>query len=91
MRRDALPETLRALLAEAGRVYVPFLLANAAALAHGSKRVECLIDGRPWTQQPFPYQAKCLRWLREGYAALSAADRAAADAILEGTGCERLF
>jgi glutathione S-transferase len=91
VRRDALPEALRALLAEAGRVYVPFLLANAAALAHGAKRVECLIDGRPWTQQPFPYQAKCLRWLRESYAALSAADRAAADAILEGTGCERLF
>jgi glutathione S-transferase len=91
VRRDALPEALRGLLAEAGRVYVPFLLANAAALEHGSKRVECLIDGRPWTQQPFPYQAKCLSWLRERYAALSAADRAAADAILEGTGCERLF
>ena len=24
------------------------------------------IDGRPWVQQPFPYQGKCLQWLREG-------------------------
>ena len=31
-RRAAVPDTLRAVLAEVGRVYVPFLLANAAAL-----------------------------------------------------------
>ena len=30
--RDAVPDTLRALLAEVGRVYVPFLLGNAAAI-----------------------------------------------------------
>jgi glutathione S-transferase len=89
--RDALPPTLRELVAEAGRVYVPFLLANAEALARGAKRVECQIDGRPWTQAPFAYQAKCLQWLREGYAALASADRHAVDAILAGTGCERLF
>ena len=69
-----MPETLRALLAEVGRVYVPFLLANAAALERGAEQVECIIDGRPWTQRPFPYQGKCLRWLREGYAALGARD-----------------
>ncbi|MGH7787100.1 MAG: glutathione S-transferase N-terminal domain-containing protein, partial [Candidatus Binatia bacterium] len=64
-RRDAVPATLRALLAEVGRVYVPFLLANAAALQRGAERVECTIDGQPWTQKPFPYQAKCLGWLRQ--------------------------
>jgi len=89
--RDAVPETLRALLAEVGRVYVSFLLANADALERGAEHVECTIDGRPWTQRPFPYQGKCLRWLREGYAALSADDHAAVDALLAGTGCERLF
>jgi glutathione S-transferase len=89
--RGALPPTLRALLAEVGRVYAPFLLANAAALARGAERVECEIDGRPWLQAPFPYQGKCLRWLRDGRAALAPDDRAAADALLAGTGCERLF
>jgi hypothetical protein len=74
-----------------GRVYVPFLLANADALERGASQVECTIDGRPWVQKPFPYQGKCLAWLREGYAALRAADRAAVDGILAGTGCERLF
>jgi hypothetical protein len=50
-----------------------------------------VIDGRPWTQRPFPYQGKCLQWLREGRAALEAADRRAVDALLDGTGCEKLF
>ncbi len=89
--RDAVPATLRALLAEVGRVYVPFLLANAAAIERGAASVECTIDGRPWTQQPFPYQAKCLTWLRDEHAALSEPDRRAADALLAGSGCEALF
>ncbi|MEX2206041.1 MAG: glutathione S-transferase N-terminal domain-containing protein [Myxococcota bacterium] len=91
LTRDAIPDTLRALLGEVGRVYAPFLLANAEALARGAERVECTIDGRPWLQQPFPYQGKCLQRLRDGWAALSADDRRAVDAALAGTGCERLF
>lgn len=89
--RDAMPDTLRALLGEVGRVYTPFLLANADAIANGAEKVETTIDGRPWTQKPFPYQAKCLRWLREDYAALADDDRAAVDQILAGSGCEPLF
>src|SRR6185369_17668482 len=91
VRRDALPDTLRALLAEAGRVHVPFLLANAAALARNADLVECTIDGRQWVQKPFSYQAKCLQSLREQYAALSARERASVDTLLEGTGCEGVF
>lgn len=89
--RDAIPDTLRALLAEVGRVYAPLLLANAEALARGAERVECTIDGQPWVMQPFPYQGKCLEWLRAGRASLAADDRRAVDAVLAGTGCERLF
>ena len=90
-RRDTVPDTLRALLAEIGRVYVPFLLANADALDRGAEKVECVIEGRAWTQRPFPYQGKCLRWLRQGYAVLAGEDRTAVDALLAGTGCTRLF
>ena len=89
--RDALPASLRALFTEIGRVYVPFLLANADALARGAERVACTIDGRPWVQKPFPYQGKCLAWLREAHAALAARDRGAVGAFLAGTGCEALF
>lgn len=89
--RDGLPDTLHALLAEIGRVYPPFLLANAEALASGASQVECEIDGETWTQKPFPYQAKCLEWLRRDYHALAADDRGWIDGVIAGTGLERLF
>ncbi len=89
--RDVIPETLQALLGEVGRVYAPFLLANAQALESGAEQVECEIDGRPWVQKPFPYQGKCLAALREHYAALGAGDRASVERILNGSGCEALL
>ncbi len=89
--RDAVPDTLRGILGEVGRVYAPYLVANAEAIADGRETLEASIDDRRWTQKPFPYQAKCLRWLRERYAALTAEDRSALDKVLAGTGCEALF
>ncbi|MCI5043630.1 MAG: glutathione S-transferase, partial [Aquisalinus sp.] len=85
------PATLTELLTEIGRVYAPFMLANATAVESGSEKVACEIDGQHWEQQPFTYQAKCLRWLREAYAALSNTDRTRVDDVLYGTGCENLF
>ncbi|MBY0400571.1 glutathione S-transferase C-terminal domain-containing protein [Myxococcota bacterium] len=89
--RDALPETFRALVTEIGRVYAPFLLANAAALERGLASVDGEIDGAAWQQAPFPYQGKCLAALRNAYRALSASDRSAVDRALAGSGCESLF
>jgi hypothetical protein len=91
LRRDDIPDSLRELLREIGRVYVPAVLANARALSQGADRVETTIDGQPWVQQPFPYQGKCVQWVREEYAALAEGDRAAVDKLLDGTGCEELF
>ncbi len=85
------PATLRDLLCEIGRVYAPFLLGNAAAVASGAEQVSCEIDGQPWVQDPFVYQAKCLRWLREAYGALDHVARMRVDLTLSGTGCETLF
>jgi len=84
---DALPATLKTILGEVGHFYAPLLVANAQAVQAGAEQVETTIDGHPWTQQPFPYQAKCLMWLREEYAALPAKARASVDAALAGTGC----
>lgn len=86
-----LPTTLTALLGEIGRTYAPLLLANAQAVMAGAERVETQIDGQPWQQAPFPYQAKCLKALRDHYAALDAGAQAKVDAALAGTGCEALF
>lgn len=88
-RADA--SALRVLLAEIGRVYVPFLLANAKAVMAGAESFSTEIDGQPWKQPCFAYQAKCLQWIREAFAALSANDQASIRALLEGTGCEELL
>lgn len=82
---------LRGLLDEVGRFHAPFLLANADAIERGAERLETQIAGRPWVQKPFPYQRKCLHWLRESYAGLDREARARVDRTLEGTGCELLF
>jgi hypothetical protein len=84
-------ESLRGLLDEIGRVYVPAQLANARAVAKGDKTWDAEIDGAAWTQQTFPYQAKCLRWTNECYSALSDVDRASVDTLLEGTGVEAML
>ncbi|MGD1935018.1 MAG: glutathione S-transferase C-terminal domain-containing protein [Candidatus Phaeomarinobacter sp.] len=88
---NTIPATLRAILSEVGRVYTPFLLANAKALEAGADEVDTTIGGVRWVQKPFPYQGKCLMVLRERYNALSTEDRTAFDAIITGTGCEAIF
>ena len=86
-----LDETVRDLLVEIGATYVPFMLANAAALSAGADEVVCEIGGREYRQAPFKYQAKCLMWLREAHSSLAGPARTEVDAALAGTGCEQLF
>ncbi len=91
LRPDALPDTLLALLGELGRAYVPLMLANARALLAGSRDVTVDIDGQTWTQQTVSYQGKCLRWLREEFAALTPSDQATVRHGLQQTGCMALI
>jgi glutathione S-transferase len=86
-----MPETVRPLLEEVGRVYAPYLLANADAVERNAERVETEIAGRRWVQRPFPYQKKCLEWLRASYAGLDSSARSMVDELLRDTGCEVLF
>jgi glutathione S-transferase len=89
--REEAVAALRPFFVEVGRVYAPFLIANARALASGASEVRCEIDGLPWVQQPFPYQGKCLKWLREAREALISDDRKFVDAALESTGADTIF
>ncbi|HUS25248.1 MAG TPA: glutathione S-transferase family protein [Candidatus Binatia bacterium] len=90
LARDAALPALLPLLREIDETYLPFLLANAAARAAGSDTVSCTIRGVEWKQNVFAYQAKCLRWLHEHFATLSAADQAWARATLASAGCAAL-
>lgn len=91
LSRDEAATSLAPLLRELARTYVPVMLANARALAAGLGQVETELDGVRWVQQAFPYQGKCVRWLREEYAALPPADRAWVDGCLSSAGCADLL
>jgi len=88
---ESLPATVKDILTEVGRTYVPALLANAEALAAGEKQWKTEIDGCQWSQQSFPYQGKCLQWINNEYQNLSATDKQRIDQLITGTGCKALL
>ena len=88
---EEVAQSLTPLLTEIGRTYTPVMLANAKAVMAGEKTFEAEIDGAPWTQPTFKYQAKSLGWIREAYFDLKPTDQKQVDQLLEGTGCEALF
>jgi glutathione S-transferase len=72
-----------------GELYVPFLLANEAALRDGDSQLEVKLLGGAHlhTQPPFGYQAKCLAALRQQVRGLQDAPRDRAQAVLTAAGC----
>ena len=88
---DAIPESLIALLKEIGRTYVPYLIANNTALEAGQEQWEAEINGSVWAQASFPYQAKCLAWIREEFSKLTDEDQDTLADLLEKTDCRSLI
>jgi hypothetical protein len=74
-------------------MYAPFMLANAAAVSSGDDELDCMLDGETvrWQQNSFKYQAKCLGWLQQHYASLSAMDRSAVDSVLKSSDLSTMF
>ena len=86
-REQALSGMTEALLAIAGELYLPFLVANAQAFNKGLERLEIKVWGLPYALSPFKYQVKCLKQLRDKFAGLDAEDARALRPVLERTGC----
>jgi hypothetical protein len=82
-----LSAAVRGLLGVAGQVYLPFLLANAAAAEAGRTTLSFEALGMPYSQGVFKYQVKCLAELRAAYARLTGPTLAAVNAALKEAGC----
>ena len=89
--RVALPEATVGLLRLAAETYLPFLVANAAAIERGDEKFEVKLLGQTYVQAPFVYQRKCLAALRKRFAALNAAGLDEIGPLLEETGCLPYF
>jgi hypothetical protein len=87
---EDLGPTLMPLLTEqVGGLFVPWTLANEAAIKRGDEELSVELRGKTWTQKPQKYHAKSLGALRDKYRTL--ANTEAVDAVLEESGCAALF
>lgn len=81
-----LEPTLMPLLSDqVGKMFMPWTVANAQAIAAGREEFTVTLAGNEWTQKPQKYHAKSLAVLRQKYAAF--ADKRTIDPILERAGC----
>jgi len=84
----ALTSTLMPLLKEeVAALFLPWSVANAAAIAAGDKTFEMSLGGTAWSQEPQKYHARSLAEIRRKYAAAKGA--AGLDAVLTESGCLR--
>ncbi|HTR84887.1 MAG TPA: glutathione S-transferase family protein [Reyranella sp.] len=83
---SVLSASLMPLLAEeVGAFFLPWSVANAAAIAQGAKSFDVSLGGAVWSQEPQKYHARSLSEIRRKYAA--AKDAPGLNEVLEKTGC----
>ena len=90
-RLENLPKTLHEIFSEVGRVYIPCLIANNKAYENKEDVWEIEIDNSSWKQKTFPYQSKCLGWIKEEFDSLSSDEKSEIKDYLNGTGCELIL
>jgi glutathione S-transferase len=88
---NQLPKSLKEIFNEIGKVYIPCLIANNEAYINNEETWEIELDGSTWRQKTFPYQSKCLNWIKDEFNILSEADKNDIKIYLEGTGCELIL
>ena len=88
---EDVPNTLKDIFKEIGKVYIPCLIANSKAYNNGDDIWETNIDNATWRQKTFPYQVKCLNWIKEEFNKLSTANKVKVINLLEDTGCNEIL
>ena len=83
----SVPDDLAPLFTRISSEYLPYLIANESALAHGDKHVGYSQNDVRWQVPVSPYRARCFASLRKEYAVLDSDARLRVDALFgEGAG-----
>lgn len=82
------PEDLEPLLQDIGRSYLPYLCANAEAVAADQRRFDAEVAGVSYRRARYSrYRVWCLQELRNHFHALPRTEQDRARSLLEATGC----
>ena len=88
---EPLSSGARELLELAGKLYLPWLAANARAFRENAPLAKIDALGEHYEQAPFGYQVKCWKWLLDELRGITGESRARLQAVLEETGCWEWF
>ena len=78
-----LPQDFAPLLRDVGQAYLPYLLANAQAVAQGHKRFDVTLQGCAYRQvRTSRYRLLCLETLQHHFAAVNKAQHAQVESVL---------
>ena len=87
---DSLSDSIHDLFKELSTSYVPTMLENHKAINKGEKEWSVDLAGYPWKQKSFPYQAKCLDWIRDEFRNLDNENQEKVLNFLKATNCQSL-
>ena len=87
---DSLSDSVHDLFKELSISYVPTMIENHKAIGEGEKEWSVDLAGYPWKQKSFPYQAKCLDWIRDEFRALDNENQEKVLGFLTATNCQSL-
>tara|TARA_B100000614_G_C14492727_1_gene471360 strand:+ start:75 stop:1106 length:1032 start_codon:yes stop_codon:yes gene_type:complete len=87
---DNLSDSIHELFKELSTSYVPTMMENHRAIENGEKEWSVDLAGYPWKQKSFPYQAKCLDWIREEFKDLDQVNQEKVSNFLTANNCQSL-
>lgn len=87
---DSLSDSVHDLFKELSISYVPTMIENHKAIGEDEKEWSVDLAGYPWKQKSFPYQAKCLDWIRDEFRALDNENQEKVLGFLTATNCQSL-
>ena len=87
---DSLSDSIHDLFKELSISYVPTMIENHKAIREGKKEWSVDLAGYPWKQKSFPYQAKCLDWIRDEFRDLDNENQEKVLSFLTTTNCQSL-